>query len=239
MGNLIYKTLIISHVIAGFAALLTGFIAMKTRKKGGKIHNTAGQIYYWGMVVVFLSTVGLFILAPQKLFYQFFLGIAIVSFYPTFSGKRILGMKKAIQPQKIDWFAAIIVTICGFVMWGYAIYGFFHAADFNSFQYLFAIFGSICLANGYGDLMVFTKRKKTEKMHWFFGHGGKMTGGYAATVTAFCVNIVPRYLPENLPTLTYLMIWVLPGVLIGFWGNRMLKSYKQKQDFRKVVYKLG
>ena len=228
MEAIIHKILIIIHVIGGFSALITGLVSMLVRKKGGKIHNISGIIYYWGMLVVFLTSLGFFLLEPQKLFYQFFLCISMVSFYPTFSGRRILSMKKEIKPIFIDWFAAFMVSVCGVVMWGYAIYGFLNPEKFNNFQYLFGIFGTLCLANGYGDLMVFSQRKKVDKMHWFLSHGGKMTGSYAATVTAFCVNIVPRYLPDHLPFLFYIMLWVLPGVLIGFMGNRIVEPYKIK-----------
>ena len=55
-----------------------------------------------------------------------------------------------------------------------------------------------------------------------------MMGAYSAALTAFCVNIVPRYLPQNTPAFVFILTWTLPGVLIGIIASRMLKKYKVK-----------
>ena len=99
MENLPYKSGIVLHVIAGFIALVAGLVAMSYGKKGGKIHNLSGIIFYWSMVVIFLTTLSFFFLFPNNLKYQFFLTIGIVSFYPTWSGKRMLKMKKGLKPR--------------------------------------------------------------------------------------------------------------------------------------------
>lgn len=228
MEKLLYNSLIFVHVLCGVLVLITGLVAMAVRKKGGKVHNLAGIVFYWSMFVIFISTLGFFVLDPSNLRYQFFVGIGTVSFYPNFSGKRILSMKKAINPTRIDWSAAWLVGICGVIMSAYAIYGFLNPKDFSGYQYLFGLFAILCFANAYGDLMVYSGKRKVEKMHWFLGHAGKMTGAYAAAVTAFCVNIVPRYLPKDMSLILGLSIWIVPGVLVGFIGNRIINHYKMK-----------
>lgn len=52
-------------------------------------------------------------------------------------------------------------------------------------------------------------------MHWFFAHAGKMMGAYTAVITAFCVNIVPRFMPENTPGFVYILTWIAPGIILG------------------------
>ena len=89
MKSLIYQPILIIHIIAGFLALVTGLIAMVVRKKGGKLHNRTGMVFYWSMFVVFISAIIFFVLDPLSLKYQFFLTIGIVSFYPAWSGKRV------------------------------------------------------------------------------------------------------------------------------------------------------
>lgn len=227
MEKQIFNFFLVIHVICGFLSLVTGLIAM-IADKGKKTHNRAGNVFYWAMCGIFVTTIIFFVIYPAQVKYQFFLTIGIVSFYPNFSGKRLLSMKKAIMPTLVDWIAAWTVGVCGLVMIGYSVYGFMNPANFNGMTILFTIFGIVCLVNAYGDLKIYLGYVKPEKMHWFLGHGGKMMGAYSAALTAFCVNIVPRYLPQNTPAFVFILTWTLPGVLIGIIASRMLKKYKVK-----------
>ncbi|WP_259015420.1 hypothetical protein [Emticicia fluvialis] len=233
MEKLIFNFFLVIHVICGFLSLSTGLVAM-IAEKGKKAHNISGKIFYWAMLGVFVTTIVFFVIYPAQLKYQFFLTIGIISFYPNFSGKRLLSMKKAIFPQLIDWVAAWAVGLCGVVMLGYSVYGFLHPEGFNGLAILFAIFGIVCLFNAYGDLKIYLGYQKPEKMHWFLGHGGKMMGAYSAALTAFCVNIVPRYLPAGTPAFVFILTWVLPGVAIGVVAARILKKYRLKFNVKAV-----
>lgn len=224
----IFKTAIFIHVICGGLSLISGFIAMQA-KKGGKVHNKAGIVFYWSMFVIFVTTTLFFIMYPTNLKYQFFLGIGIVSFYPNWSGKRMLAMKKGLVPTITDKLMAWLIGVSGVFMIAYGIFLSINPSpNFSGLNILFFIFGSVSLANCYGDLKYYLGYVEAEKMHWFFAHGGKMIGAYSAAWTAFCVNIVPRYLPENLPGYVQIMTWVVPGVLIGIIGSRILKQYRVK-----------
>lgn len=234
MKLLIYQPVLVLHVIAGFLALVTGLIAIAARRKGGKLHNLAGIVFYWSMFVVFVSTVIFFVLDPQSLKYQFFLTIGIVSFYPTWSGKRVLSMKKGVIPKWYDKVAAFGIGISGVIMVGYGIYGFTGNVNFGGLETLFLIFGGVSLANAYGDLKIYLGYKQAERMHWFFAHAGKMSGAFSAAVTAFCVNVVPRYMPDGTPTFVFILTWVLPGVIIGVVGVRISKHYRKKFNLVKM-----
>jgi uncharacterized membrane protein len=234
MKSLIYQPILILHIIAGFLALVAGLTAMIARRKGGKLHNRMGIVFYWSMFVVFVSTVIFFVLDPLSLKYQFFLTIGIVSFYPTWSGKRVLSMKKGVIPKWYDKTAAFGIGISGIVMVAYGIYGFTANVKFEGIETLFLVFGGVSLANAYGDLKVYLGYVEAEKMHWFFAHAGKMTGAFSAAVTAFCVNVVPRYMPDGTPMIIFVMTWVLPGIIIGFMGVRISKSYRKRFKLVKV-----
>jgi hypothetical protein len=228
MQELIFKIVLFIHVICGALALISGGIAMASTK-GGKIHNRLGIVFYWSMFYIFISTIIFIILDPSNLKYQFFLGIGIVSFYPNWSGKRMLKMKKIFKPLLIDKIGAVAIGISGLLMITYGIYlTKFPNPDFGGLNILFFIFGTVSLANCYGDSLVYFGFRKTEKMHWFLAHGGKMIGAYSAAMTAFCVNIVPRYLPKNTPDYVQIMTWVIPGVTIGIIGRMLLRKYKLK-----------
>lgn len=224
----IFKTSLFIHVICGISSLISGLIAMRA-KKGGKVHNIAGLIFYWSMFLIFISTIIFFVLYPTNLKYQFFLGIGIVSFYPNWSGKRMLSMKKGLVPSLIDKVGAWLIGFSGLVMIAYGVLLTIKPnTSFEGLNILFFIFGTVSLTNCYGDLKYYLGFKTAEKMHWFFAHGGKMIGAYSAAMTAFCVNILPRYLPRNTPGLVQVLVWVVPGVLIGIIGNRILKHHRLK-----------
>lgn len=229
MEKLFYQSSIFIHVIAGVIALLSGIVAMITRKVAGQWHSRSGLVYYWSMVIIFFTNIVFFVLDPLNLKYQFFLTISMISIYPTWSGRRMLSMKKAILPRWYDKAAAIGIGISGLIMCGYAVYGFQHAAEFNGLQYLFLIFGGVSLGNAYGDIKIYFGFQEPQKLHWLLAHGGKMMGAYSATATAFCVNVVPRYLPQNTPSFVLILTWVLPGVLFGgILSNVLLRKYRQK-----------
>jgi hypothetical protein len=228
MIKTIFQSAIFLHVLAGILALASGLVAMAYGKKGGKVHNASGLIFYWAMFFIFITTVLFFVLYPEKLRYQFFLTIGIVSFYPNWSGKRMLSMKKGLQPTWYDKLAAFAIGISGLVMLAYGAYGVLNSDKFGGLQYLFLVFGVVSLLNSYGDLKYYLNFKAAQKMHWFFAHGGKMMGAYSAAITAFCVNIVPRYLPENFPFYGFLLTWTAPGIILAIVSNRILNKYKAK-----------
>lgn len=232
MVKTIFQSALFLHVIAGIISLASGLVAMSYGKKGGKVHNIAGIIFYWAMFFIFITTILFFVLYPEQLKYQFFLTIGIVSFYPNWSGKRMLSMKKGLVPTWYDKLAAFGIGFSGLVMIAYGIYGFQHPKEFAGFNYLFMVFGMVSLLNSFGDLKYYLNFKTAPKMHWFFAHGGKMMGAYSAAITAFCVNIVPRYLPSDFPLYGYLITWIGPGIIIAIVSSRIMKRYK-------VKFKLG
>ena len=228
MKTLIYQSSLFIHVLCGAVGLTSGFIAMIARRKGKTVHNIAGTIFYWAMLGVFLTTLSFFILYPEQMKYQFFLGIGIISFYPAYAGKRILSMKKEIVPNLLDKIAMWLVGICGVVMWAYAI-----KLPQSTYQILFGVFGTVCLQNFIGDWRLYTGRTKTTSLSWLVGHGGKMTGAFAAATTAFCVNVLPRFLTDYVSQWVIIALWILPGLGIGLWGRAMLKKYRIKKEVTK------
>jgi hypothetical protein len=214
------------HVLAGILSLFFGLIAMTTRKKGGKLHNQSGLIFYWSIAFIFLTAIIFVVLYPTKDIYHFFLAIGIVSFYPSFSGKRLLAMKKGLEPLWYDWLAVGIIILSGFVMITSGVNMILQSNSGISILYL--VFGIFSLVQGIGDFLYFSKKRSTKKMHWFFGHAGKMIGAYSAAVTAFCVNIVPRYLPDGTPMFIFILIWVGPGIVFAFITKYLVKKYKAK-----------
>ena len=63
-------------------------------------------------------------------------------------------------------------------------------------------------------------------MHWFFAHAWKMMGAYSASITAFCKNILPIFLPKNTPSFLFIMTWTTPGIILRIISARIIKKFK-------------
>lgn len=211
------------HIVAGFLALVTGLIPMFS-KKGGKVHILWGKVYFWAMFVVALTALMRF---QMKLNLIFLAGIAVFSFYNTFTGARLVHRKDHIKPIFIDWFASILGVFCAFLM----VYFSYLAFNMDNVFYtvLFLVFGIFMLVLVVEDLRIFAGRKSIKSedgtpvpvRYWFQNHISRMGGSYIATVTAFLVVNNPPYIPG-------LVVWIAPGVIGGVIIGRTRAYYLKK-----------
>lgn len=54
----LFVALLVPHVLAGLVCVVSGIVAMVSRKQKGR-HSKAGTVYYWGLLVIFLTGGGL------------------------------------------------------------------------------------------------------------------------------------------------------------------------------------
>jgi uncharacterized membrane protein len=215
------------HIAAGFLALVTGLVPMFSQK-GGKAHVLWGKVYFWAMFVVAFTALIRF---QMKLNLIFLTGIAVFSFYNTFTGVRLIHRKDNGKPIFIDWFASILGVICSFGM----VYFSYLASKMESVHYtiLFLVFGIFMFVLAFEDLRIFAGIKSIESekgtpvpvRYWFQNHISRMGGSYIATVTAFLVVNNPPYIPG-------LVVWIAPGVIGGIIISRTRAYYHKK--FGKV-----
>jgi hypothetical protein len=187
--------LLVLHIIGGFTALITGFIASVTAK-GGRRHRQSGRIYFWAMTVVFITATVIGV-ATGKMF-LFLTGF--FSYYLVVRGYRILYLKKLGAGQSarwLDWSVAAIALTFGVSLIGWSIFG--EAQNFAAVPFVFAV---ICLIFSGRDVLLFLKGPK-QKNHWLFGHITSMGAGYIATWTAFVVTNV-HFLPP-------VVVWLAPS----------------------------
>ncbi len=212
------------HIFAGFTALTTGLIPMFS-KKGGKVHIIWGTVYYWAMFIVALTALIRF---QMKLNLIFLSGIAIFSFYNTFTGVRLIRRKDNPNPKFIDWFGAGLMVLGSFGMLYFSYLA--YRNDIVFYTVLFTIFGIFMFLLAFEDLRIFVGKKQIDNnvplqtRYWFQNHISRMGGSYIATVTAFLVVNNPPYIPG-------LVVWIAPGVIGGFIIARTRKFYMDK--FRK------
>lgn len=209
------------HIFAGFTALTTGLIPMFS-KKGSNTHKIWGNVFYWAMFIVALTALIRF---QMKLNLIFLTGIAIFSFYNTFTGVRLIRRKDNPKPEFIDWFGAILMVVSSLGM----LYFSYLAYRNNNVFYatLFVIFGLFMFLMSLEDLRVFTGKKQIDNdvplqtRYWFQNHISRMGGSYIATVTAFLVVNNPPFVPG-------LVVWIAPGVIGGFIIARTRRFYRNK-----------
>lgn len=216
--ELLFKILLIIHIIAGTIGLFTGTINI-IRKKGDKPHILVGKFFFWGMMVNAIAGFVMSIMHNNI----FLLIIAVFSFYLTATGQRFLSLKKldkGQKPETIDWI--ITSTMLVFAL-SFIVYGTLLILSQNSFGTVLLVFGLISLLMVRKDIRMY-KRKIKFKNYWLLIHIQRMVAAYIAALTAFLV-VNNTYLPS-------IVAWLLPGViltpLIFYWSrkNAIKKSVK-------------
>lgn len=208
--DLIFKIILIIHIICGSAGLFTGTINI-ARKKGDKPHFLVGKIFFISMVINAIAGFVMSIMHENL----FLLIIAVFSFYMVSTGQRILALKNLLQNQKpkiIDYCLTIWMLLFGI---GFIIYGIFMLVNINSFGLVLLIFGLISLFFVRTDFRLFKGLTKY-KNYWLIVHLQRMIGGYIASVTAFIVT-VDKF---NLGIVGWLLPTVILVPLIVKWSRK-------------------
>ena len=200
-----------AHIAAGFIALAVGPFAMFSAK-GRTLHRRAGITYVWAMVAVVVSAVFLAIYRPD----MFLLGIAVLSFYLTFSGYRALFHKRlhrGVGVSWLDWTVSGVTLLFGL---GLVIYGV--ATGFGILPIFFGILTAVLVSREFRKYA-----GHVEKGEWFFAHIIGMLAAYIATFTAFAVTNV-TFLPE-------VLVWIVPTV-VGSVGISFTTAHYQRRFAR-------
>lgn len=209
------------HVVMGSAALLTGAVAIFS-KKGKGTHRQAGRVYFWAMTFVFITGV---IVAGYR-FNRFLFLIAFLSYYTVFAGVRSLKLKRLHKDQKakpVDWFAGILNGIANLIFLGLGIYYVFKNGFTSGGALLSLGFAIGGLTISYTNLKPFVVRPKVH-YHWYTTHIGNMMGGYIATFTAFMSTVVTRFDLMN-PYLAFALPPLIGVPLLIYWTNKVEKSF--------------
>ncbi|MCH8555435.1 MAG: DUF2306 domain-containing protein [Schleiferiaceae bacterium] len=186
--ELYLKITLITHIIAGFSALTTGLLALLA-KKGGRLHRAVGKLFFFSMLLVALSALGISIPKQQS----FLLMIAVFAFFQNYFGMRA-SQQRDMKPVWRDWAVLVIGSINSFFM----VY---------SLDIVLVVFGIINGALAFGQLKIYLqviKGEKLSKTKWLEQHIGMMVGAFIATLTAFIIvnvrDVSPSWLPWLAPT---------------------------------------
>lgn len=215
------KLLIFSHVFCGVLVLILGMVNLLNRK-GAKNHLLIGKIYVSAMWWICLSAVA--IISFYR-FSGFLLVIAVLTFYSTYVGIRVLRRKQPGTEQWYDWMVASLTAVFGISLFGYGIYRFYLAGGFHVFALLCVIFGYLTADAAIKDIWFFVKRHLTDKQWWLKQHISAMGGSYIAAITAAAVQNGNALMPNSEYTWT---LWLLPAMI----GAPIISMARRKYQSR-------
>lgn len=197
--------LLISHIFCGGTVLTLGIIQMINRK-GGKNHLIIGKVYVGAMWWICLSA---FAIISFYRFSAFLMVIAVLTFYASFTGVRVLRRKSIGSEQWYDWAVAILTALFGLGLMGYAIDLFLHSSQ-TILAGLCVFFGFFTMQAAVQDLLFFIRKQTAHKDWWLRQHISAMGGSYIAAVTAFAVQNPNLFMPNS----SYQwLLWILPAIL--------------------------
>lgn len=202
MDNLLLDSFRWVHILAGSLALLSGPVAM-FNQDGGRIHRQSGKIYFWSMMVIFVTSIVLSVIRANWFLFM----VGIFSTYLITTAYRALSLKKLHSGQKaakVDWIILVVSAVAGLGLLGMGLLLLVRSG--NTFGLVPLVFSLVMLSGVKGDYQRFTV-PPAEKNHWLKKHIIGMMGGYIATITAFLV--------QNVHTDPAFITWLLPTVIIA------------------------
>ena len=212
--ELLFKALLILHIIGGTIGLLSGLLNL-ILKKGDKRHKAIGTIFFYALMTAGFSSLVLSVMHPN----HFMFIVGVFTLYMVSTGRRYIYLKIIGTEEKAKLFDFIItytMMITGIL---FIALGILNLVKSNTFGIVFIVFGIISLGFVRADLKNY-KGKSVIKNYWLTAHLQRMTGGFIAALTAFLV-VNAKYFPHQIPLVLY---WLLPTfILVPFivkWSRR-------------------
>lgn len=212
------KFFIYSHVFCGALVLLLG-LANIIAKKGTRSHVVMGRIYVGSMWWICVSALSIITFYR---FSMFLMVIAVITFYTSFVGLRVLRRRKLGSEKWYDWTASILTAAFGVGLLVYALILFLSGKN-EILGILSVVFGGLALNMGFQEIRFFVKANTDEKKWWLYQHIGAISGSYIAAVTAFAVQNGEALGVTNHNWL----LWVLPGVIGSVLISITIKKRKR------------
>ncbi len=218
------------HITAGTLTLLAGPAAIYFSIKHPGYHRVAGRVFFYAMVVVCATAVVRFLQQPDRLFFQFLLGIALLVLGNIIRGIRAIRLMKGGVVIPLDFGYLTVMGITGLAMSGVSLRLWLEGVPV-AFPVLFGVFGLAGLADAASNFRQFLRPIQVHRFDWYRIHVGSMLGAFTASTTAFTVNAAP-FLPWYLQ-------WFGPTVLllpVQIYFARLIKEQKRVAQQRATTF---
>ena len=190
------------HIAAGTLCLVLAPLVLAVTK-GGRRHRRWGMVYFWSMGALAATALPMALFRPVL----FLALIAVLSFYLTFSGYRVLRLKNLATggaATPLDWAAAILTfTVCACLVG----FGLLRPAWVQNLSVVSIVLGTLGLRATAMDLYRFAFKPK-QPMFWLYAHLEKFIGSYIAVWTAFSTVSLGQIFQH-----AGLAIWLWPTIV--------------------------
>jgi uncharacterized membrane protein len=221
MTELLGKISLYVHIVAGITTLLMGPVAIFYNFKDPRKHRIVGKTFFYAMLVVAVSAIFGFLKQPDKIFFQFLLGISLLVLAGIFRGARAIFLMKGGRVLPFDFAYTALLGLNGLWMLSQSL--FLLKGNNLAFPILFGVFGIVSLADTRVNWRVFRSPTAMHHLDWMRLHSGTMMGAFTASTTAFTVQTAD-FLPWYLQ-------WFGPAMLMlpfQIYFGRKLKAMRDK-----------
>jgi hypothetical protein len=225
MTELLGKISLYVHIIAGVTTLLMGPVAIFYNFKDPKKHRIVGKTFFYAMFVVVVTAIFGFLKQPNKIFFQFLLGISLMVLASIFRGVRSIFLMKGSAVLPFDFAYTALLGLSGLYMLGMSAWH-FQAGTMIAFPILFGLFGFVSLADTGVNWRVFRNPAALHRLDWMRLHSGTMMSAFTASTTAFTVqaaHFLPWFLQWFGPTLLMLPFQIYFGRKLRGMRDKALK----------------
>jgi uncharacterized membrane protein len=197
---MLFNILLATHVAGGSISLLSGPVALASRK-GGMLHRRGGLVFAWAMALTAAAAVPLSLITNDVLL----LVIAVLTGFLVYRG--VVGIRRRRRPRPSTWQDAIVPALCLVFCAGLLAYS-LPLAGRPSF-----ITGQFFGAGGTVLALRELRALRDPATNWLRSHIAGMMGAYIATVTAFLVvnlTFLPQAVVFIVPTLigSPMIVWM-------------------------------
>ena len=223
-GALVFALLIL-HVVSGSIALLSGLVAMASRKTGQSSHQRAGNAFYAAMSVMAGTAAALTLWEPDRLS----LGAAVWTFYLVHTARHAARSRSAGLDSMGRWLAlAGLLSTAIFLDGGAAAYaardGEFQGMSFVAF-FLFGMLAAVALLF---DLSLIWRPRLSTRQR-IARHLWRMVAAYFLAVTSLFLGQQDDVFPfmagspilmlPSLLTLAFLFFWIFRVRFARNWAG--------------------
>ncbi|HEY0612595.1 MAG TPA: hypothetical protein VGD35_23125 [Chitinophaga sp.] len=215
----LFSATLIFHIAGGTLSLLSGLLAIVTRK-GGRLHRAGGKVFFAAMTLVFVTALIMAVIKELT----FLLMVAFFSYHMLLRGYRALYLKRQHQGVKLA-LPDILINGVGIIFnTGLLIWGISHLLSGGNYIHIVAVFFGLLGISMAGSDVKRLFIPPTDKKQWLYTHIGGMGGAYIAAVTAFMVVNV-HFLPG-------LVVWTAPAVIGLGLISMAIRQYRKKEEKR-------
>ena len=210
-----FKILLVVHIVAGTLAVLAGTAAVslpKPVRSRAMLHRRAGRVFQWLMAFV-LGTATLMTILR---FNAYFAGLTAAALMGVFSGERVLRRKNGERGTLLDWVVTLVIlSVAGYLAYLLAT----HQVTKNVPVVRALAYGTSAYAFYDVYRFLFPRAWPFRPRLWLYEHIVKMIGGYSGAVAAFSGSVLVMFPPPWRQLWATFAGWILAVSMVVYYAR--------------------